>query len=339
MKKILALFIALLTFVNVATAQFVTGTYGTPDFLTFFPFKSSSKYSYYQQNYKMSELLDITGQSNDFVINAISLKSQNYQFTYMTRELEIYFVNNWNNYEVTDTSDYLTENDIFDEGRLVYKGSYTFTPGWNKILLDSAFLVNSNAESLTIIVNDITGERFYGDDNIYIGFFATTTSEERSVYSRNDNHRFDISCVPCGNADNSTSSNINYMSFDYSTEIGVEPMYVYYNNSYSQQLYTPQEVGGAKQIESISFYAMNGIEDYRNCTIYLGETDKSEFSGVNDWIDVSNLTQVFDGEVYIDQGWFTIHFTLLLTSTENRTLLLPLKTIPDITFIPIQYFG
>ena len=87
------------------------------------------------------------------------------------------------------------------------------------------------------------------------------------------------------------------------------PTYTYYNYSFTQQLYTPEEIGMPGTISSIAFYN-SGTERTRSCDIYMVNTDKQSFSGGSDWITASSDDLVFSGSVTFTSGaWTTITLT------------------------------
>ena len=84
------------------------------------------------------------------------------------------------------------------------------------------------------------------------------------------------------------------------------PSNTYYNYSYTQQIYTVEELGEAGVIESIDFY-MTGNDYTRNLDIYMVSTDKDNFASTTDWIAVTADDCVFSGEVTFGGGeWTTI---------------------------------
>ena len=85
------------------------------------------------------------------------------------------------------------------------------------------------------------------------------------------------------------------------------PSYSYYNYSYSQQLYTAEELAGAAELHSISFH-ISTYNANRNLSIYLMHTNASS---VGTGIDVSNAQLVYSqtGTTTLAQGWNTFTFT------------------------------
>lgn len=76
------------------------------------------------------------------------------------------------------------------------------------------------------------------------------------------------------------------------------PVYGLYEYSYSQQIVLREEIKAEGEITSVSFYYVSGTTtNSTNWTIYMGHTGKTSFSGNDDWIDSSNLTEVYSGSV------------------------------------------
>lgn len=76
------------------------------------------------------------------------------------------------------------------------------------------------------------------------------------------------------------------------------PVFVAYQYSYTQQIYTQTQIDFAGDITTIRFFYIEGdITSSMNWTIYLGHTQKTEFTSTTDWEAFNNLTQVFTGDV------------------------------------------
>ena len=82
------------------------------------------------------------------------------------------------------------------------------------------------------------------------------------------------------------------------------PSYSYYRYTLSQQIYTPNEVGSARSITSISYFNAGDTET-RTYNIYMVHTDKSAFDNNTDWITVSETDLVYSGSVIMNQGYWT----------------------------------
>ena len=84
------------------------------------------------------------------------------------------------------------------------------------------------------------------------------------------------------------------------------PSYSYYNYTLSQQIYTPDEIGEAGSITTISYFNA-GVTKTRSYDIYMVHTDKLTFDSNTDWITVSETDRVYSGSVIMTQGnWTTI---------------------------------
>ncbi len=92
------------------------------------------------------------------------------------------------------------------------------------------------------------------------------------------------------------------------------PVYTSYGYNYSQTIYLQSEIDiSGKQISKI-YYQWNGEEEgtqYKDWVIYMGHTEKTEFTSVTDWVPLSQMTEVFNGEVIIpyndyDPVWIEI---------------------------------
>ena len=86
------------------------------------------------------------------------------------------------------------------------------------------------------------------------------------------------------------------------------PSYSYYCYTLSQQIYTPDEIGEAGSINSISYFNAGNTET-RNYDIYMVHTDKTVFESTTDWIAVTEADLVYSGNVTMTQGYWT---TILL---------------------------
>ena len=87
------------------------------------------------------------------------------------------------------------------------------------------------------------------------------------------------------------------------------PSHSYYNYSFTQQIYTSEELGAAGFISSIAFFN-GGSTKTRSYDIYIVPTEKSEFESGTDWVSVSSADLVFSGNVTMEAGdWTTVIFT------------------------------
>ena len=71
-------------------------------------------------------------------------------------------------------------------------------------------------------------------------------------------------------------------------------------------------------INAISFYTSSSLSS-RNIQLYLGNTNQSSFSSVNDYIPVDSLTLVYTGS-FSGTGWITLNFDTLFVRQPGRNL-------------------
>ncbi|MBO4741561.1 MAG: hypothetical protein J5605_07980, partial [Bacteroidales bacterium] len=103
------------------------------------------------------------------------------------------------------------------------------------------------------------------------------------------------------------------------------PVGNYYNYSYTQQLYLASEIGvngTPMEITSIAFQwdYSSATASKTNCTIYMANTPKTSFSSTTDWVQYSDMTPVYVGNVNFPAGsgsWKT--FTLTTPFTYDGT--------------------
>ena len=83
------------------------------------------------------------------------------------------------------------------------------------------------------------------------------------------------------------------------------PINNYWKYSFTQQIFTHDEVGPAGDITKISFkYSYSSsMTKKNNVKIYLGHTTKNEFSSTTDWVSPTGLTLVYSGNLNCSAGW------------------------------------
>ena len=89
------------------------------------------------------------------------------------------------------------------------------------------------------------------------------------------------------------------------------PTNCYYNNSLTQQIYYPDEIGHTGTIQTISFYHTSNFTDTRNLDIYMSVIAPAGYPSSSAAFMTTTGTKVFSGNVTFHQGWNTI----VLTST------------------------
>ncbi len=105
---------------------------------------------------------------------------------------------------------------------------------------------------------------------------------------------------------------------------GYLPTNTNYDYSFTQQIYTVEELGEAGLIESIDFYMTSTSAYTRNLDVYMVLTDKNAFESTSDWIAVTDADMVFSGEVaFAPQSWTTITLTdpFIYDGTQNLAII------------------
>ena len=114
-----------------------------------------------------------------------------------------------------------------------------------------------------------------------------------------------------------------------STTVGVAPISTYYGYSYVQQIFTKNEInaGAAGNITGLKFYLnpSSAITNSSNWVIYLGTTAKTNFASSSDWIPLSQLTQVFSGNVTSVNGVVTVTFPVPFAYSNLNNLVVAAK--------------
>lgn len=97
------------------------------------------------------------------------------------------------------------------------------------------------------------------------------------------------------------------------------PLNSYYDYSWSEQIYTPDEIGPSGYIGSLSF-CVSSYSTTRYLNIYLANTTKNSFTGNNDWVLSSSATLVFSGYVTFNVGWNTIQLNTSFQYDDSKNL-------------------
>ena len=106
---------------------------------------------------------------------------------------------------------------------------------------------------------------------------------------------------------------------------GYLPTNTNYDYSYTQQIYTVEELGAPGFIRSIDFYMTSTTTYTRTLDVYMVSTDKNSFSGTTDWISVTSDDLVFSGSVtFTADSWTTItlnDYGFLYDGTQNVAII------------------
>ena len=89
------------------------------------------------------------------------------------------------------------------------------------------------------------------------------------------------------------------------------PLNSFYNYSYTQQIFTSEEIGEANVLSAISFLYdySTAMYDQSDVEIYLAHCTDSAFASTNSWIPIAFATKVYEGPMNCSQGWNTYEFT------------------------------
>ena len=263
----------------------------------FMPVITNWKYSMSQQIYRATEI------GKKGFISSISFK--NLRST-QTRTIDLYLKPTTKD-AFNSNTDWLS---VSDDNK-VFSGSVTFTSGeWTTIVFDKLYYYDGT-NNLAVITNDRTGS--YKSLTI---FEAYCDMDNQGLQVHNDNSgAYDVT-----NPSSYTGSlhrmknkiqldiDDDYYIGDGSMNISVYlPTYTWYRRSLTQQLYTKEELGEARDLTSISFYNQ-GTEQTRNLNLYLVPTYATDFSDGN-WIAFNDDNLVYSGNVtFYEEAWTTIPF-------------------------------
>ena len=122
-----------------------------------------------------------------------------------------------------------------------------------------------------------------------------------------------VSSIACGSRQFGSQSRSEYYM----------PVNDFYGNTYTQQIYTPNEVGvGVINKLSFNYAHTAAMTSKTNVQIYLGHTDKSAFGSTSDWV-TSGLQLVYTGSLNCThQGWneFVLDQTFDYNGTDNLVI-------------------
>ena len=271
----------------------------TNDYLPSF---SYFNYSLTQQIYTAEEIGTAGTITSIAFFNGGATKTRTYDF-YLVATEKTSFANNTDWVAVTDVNK-------------VFSGEVTMTAGgWTTIAFDRPFAYDG-ISNLILVTDDNSGGwtssphmscrvfdapnqsiRIYSDDTDY----NPIAPENYSGNVMNVKNQIKLRIVVPSDetvviGEGGTNTN-NYL-----------PSYSYYNYSLTQQIYTADEIGSTGIIDGIGFYNA-GATKTRIYDFYLVASDKTSFSGGDDWIAVTEADKVFSGIVAMTaNNWTTIAF-------------------------------
>ena len=152
-----------------------------------------------------------------------------------------------------------------------------------------------DVDSSLISISGVTGEHFVLSGltpNTSYTVYVTSHCEN-GTSSNPDSISFTTACLSGGDLLFGEENHIVSRSF---------PIHKY---SLSEEIYTASELGGARNLQSVSFHCTSAASN-RNIALYLMPVEESVLTH---FINLdSNAVKVYDGNVTITSGWVTIYF-------------------------------
>lgn len=297
-----------------------TDTYrqvGLGEELGTFPVNTNYSYGYSQQIFLSSEM------GSEKNIYTLSFNYSGNENEEVRRFVKVYMGHTQKN-EITSDSDFVQTAMLTK----VFSGYMTIPAeaSWVTIVLDEPFAYNGT-DNLVLTVCDITGSSVPQRT-----FYCSETTVTENV-SRYESYSFDFYSDYMSGSRYDIRSNVRFgteyvepsepeidvVDTDSYRQVGTDvtnarevlPIKTSVNWSYSQQIFTSAEMGGAHTIYSLSFnYLENTNGDVsRNVKVYLAHTTKVDFDNpAGDAIDIREMTKVYSGRMAFDaeSGWITL---------------------------------
>jgi hypothetical protein len=298
-----------------------TGAYlqvgtGNSQNTTMLPIKTDRFWSYSQQIFTAEEM------GGSRTIYTLAFNYSGNTDNELTRSVKVYLA-----HTQKDEFDFAGK-DFIDVDNLtkVYSGRISFDAesGWATVILPTPFVYNGtdnlvvamvdnsggSASEVSFVCTGITKSRAAAVSEDYTASLDNTSylSYRNLCYFRN-NIRFGLEYVEPPAHIIDTVETASYLQVGTGTEQYPLPLNTYYGYSYSQQVFASWEMGGERDIYTVSFnYTGNTYGDVeRNTRLYMGHTDKYEFDYSTDWVASSDVFNVCSSDIHIDEesGWIT----------------------------------
>jgi hypothetical protein len=200
---------------------------------------------------------------------------------------------------------------------LVYQGNFQEVVGWNEFVFNQGSFAWDGTSNVLVMVQMNNGDwgssiqwKAYNTGlsvssytyRDYTAYNAGTESYSMTTSNYRANTMFK-SAGRNGNRDIVTIGNQTGTDYYY------YPVNMYFNYSLSEQIYTADEIGMAGTINSISFYYnYSSSFSMDNLTLYMKNTEKSEFNSTSDMVAMSLSDIVWSGTLSgASAGWITIN--------------------------------
>lgn len=216
-----------------------------------------------------------------FAITDVSYPGNTLRFKYSNRSRPAQL----NTYRVTTTTASLNWKGIFDSYRINYRPEGSRQPYLTRTLRATQATITGLTPNTTYEWKIVGYYNFNGTE-----YTDSLVSLSSSFHTQLCNNSLTI---PVGN------------STDVSNRVPFTPNE---NYTYSQQIYTANELDGPMSINSISLNYSRSKLVRNNCTIYLAHTTLDHFNDTTQPIPHSQLTQVYAGPLQFGKGWNDIIF-------------------------------
>ena len=285
-KKVFSLMMMLLlAFMGVAKAETIeigdgTGTsyYG--------PYNSLYEYSFVEQVYTASEI------GGGGTITAISFNMRESDAT-QTNAIDV-FMKNVSRSTFSSNNDYepVTASDM------VFSGTVTFSPGWTTITLDTPFAYDGSS-NLMIGMHEYTPgystRYFYYTDveNSILSYYSDTYDPDPYDLGSYSGTKFatyrrpNIQIEMTAGGGGGETVQVTIGDPTSTTTNSYLPTYSLYDYSFTQQIYTADEIGVGGTINSFTMWLKNSSSYARNLNVYMKEVSNATFTSGNDWVSMT----------------------------------------------------
>ncbi len=225
------------------------------------------------------------------------------------------FMKNVTRGSFADNTDYET----VDSSDIVFSGTWTISGevGWVTLVLDTPFQYDGTSNLMIAMHEKTSGysTRYFSCTNAPNSLFSAHSdsadpnpydlaSYTGNKYTQNIRPNVQLIIQPGGTATTVTIGDTASTATYYYL-----PINTYFNYSLTQQLFTPEEIGGAGTITSISFnYAYTAAFASPGVQMYMKNVSKTVFSSNTDMEPISASDLVWSDTLRADSaGWITIN--------------------------------
>ncbi len=305
-----------------ALAQSASHTFGENDTACLIPVNNVWKYSISQQIFTPEEV-GVTGNISQITFYQAEDRSAS------TKRMIQVFIG------TTAKNSFSNIDDWIDPATLtrVFDGKYGFSSNSNTVYFDFPFTYDGT-ENLVICVHDWTGVyEVASSQKIYFQTDHGEAGDHKCICAVNDGSDMDVTEPGFSRGWAGVTADRSVITFTTSgvdtipSTVGASlPLPGNWNYSISQQIFTPEEVGGTGTIHSLTFHDFSDFAGYRDVDIYLCATSRTEFNGnpmlASTWVKESFMTKVYSGSVNFSSADVTVNFnqTFHYDGTSNLIL-------------------